>query len=454
MTPHIVIIGGGASGTLLAAHLLRSVAATSQHVRITLVEKCGEFGRGLAYSTHQACHVLNVRAQNMSAFPDDPEHFLRWLEQNGRGKAEPGEFVARGVYGQYLSELVASPQSGVRLHTVHQECVGISPRNGGVEVSLSDGSVLAAHHAVLATGFCQNAAPDNALENPWCGLQVTAPSKAVLLIGTGLTMIDKVLSYLNEGHKAPIYAMSRRGLLPQTHRATHPMKLSAADIPMGTSLTYSMRALRNIIRAHELAGGDWRDVVDGLRPHTQTLWRHLPSDSRRRFLRHLSTMWDVHRHRMPPQSAQKIADAQASGILRIIKGRLLEARKVDEGVTVTYRPSGGAEVAQLTAARAFDCRGFPRLRIPSDNILIQSLVDQQIARPDDLHLGLDFDWQCALVNGMGHASDVISGIGPITRGIFWESTAIPDIRVQAAQLAERLIVAAFERSRGKVTLPR
>ena len=441
MTLHVSIIGGGASGTLAAAHLLRR-RLSPQRLRITMIEKRDNVGFGVAYSTEQSCHLLNTRVHNMSAFPEDPHHFSRWLERAGLSEGNGPEFVARKVYGRYLSELVApepDAPSVPRLRIVKQECTGLRVHGHGVEVILADGTVLPSHFAVLATGYCRDDARETGLEDPWCGLADRDPAGPVVLVGTGLTMVDMVLSLLDAGQTGPIYALSRRGLLPQSHRLTKPLKLSAADIPIGSSFAYMFHWLRSTILMHEAKGGDWRDIIDGLRPHTQMLWRHLPEESRSRFLRHASSMWDTHRHRMPPSSASRIAEAQAAGLLRIVKGHFWKADQVADETTVTYRPSGEKGPAYLKASRAIDCRGFRRLSVPTSNRLIQFLLDNGLARPDSLNLSLDFDQHDALVDSRGESSSRIFGIGPVTRGTHWEITEVPDIREQAARLSQQLL---------------
>ena len=441
MTLHVTIIGGGASGTLAAAHLLRR-RLNPQNLRITIVEKRSDVGCGVAYSTDQSCHLLNTRVQNMSAFPDEPDHFARWLERQGLGSVDGSDFVPRKIYGRYLAELVAAEPNVPavpRLRILEQECTGLRVHDHGVEVALSDGSVLPSHFAILATGYCRDERCETGLDDPWSRPVRHDPAAPVVLVGTGLTMVDMVLSLLDAGQKGPIYALSRHALLPQRHAFTKPLKLSAADIPIGSSLAYMTHWLRLTIRIHQAAGGDWRDVIDGLRPHTQVLWRHLPDESRRRFLRHASSMWDTHRHRMPPSSAARIAEAKATGLLQIIRGRFKDARRTERGTVVTYRPSGSTKLALLEASRAIDCRGFRRLILPTQNRLVQSMLDGGLARMDRLNLGLDFDEDNVLIDGNGCAVPRIFGIGPITRGARWEITAVPDIREQAARLAELLL---------------
>ncbi len=441
MTLHIVIIGGGASGTLAAAHLLRQRSEPRQ-LRLTLVEANHDIGCGIAYSTTESCHILNTRVQNMSAFPDQPDHFARWLQCEGYPSSDGMSFVSRKVYGRYLSELIATDNDQTevpRLTIMRQECTALKVHDHGVEVRLADGSVIPCHHAVLATGYCRSITGETALEDPWQPGFDQPHDKPVVLVGTGLTMVDMVLSLLKRGHKGPIYALSRKGLLPQPHKITKPLKLTAADIPFGTSLSYLLRWLRSTIRQHVATGGDWRDVIDGMRPHTQALWRHLPQDSRARFLRHASSLWDTHRHRLPPESAARIEEALAGGQLKLIRGSFKAADRVDGVTHVAYRPSGHQQAVQIVAGRAIDCRGFRRLTPPIDLPLVSSLLDDGLAVIDPLGLGLMFDQDDALLDTAGRGNSRILGIGPLTRAVHWEITAVPDIREQAARIATRLL---------------
>lgn len=441
MTLHVTIIGGGASGTLAAAHLLQR-RLSPQRLRITIVEAREDVGCGIAYSTDQSCHLLNTRVHNMSAFPEDPGHFSRWLQAEGTGSGEDLDFVPRKTYGRYLADLLASDSetsSVPRLRIMKQECVALRVHDHGVEINLANGSILPSHFAILATGFCRDDRQEPGLDNPWSRTLDHDPAAPVILVGTGLTMVDMTLSLLDAGQTGPIYAISRRGLLPQPHRVTKPLKLSAADIPIGSSAAYMLHWLRITIRSHEAAGGDWRDVMDGLRPHTQLVWRHLPPESRRRFIRHASSLWDTHRHRMPPSSAARLDEARSSGLLQVVKGHYCATERTEFGAAVTYRPSGTGRSVTLAGSHAIDCRGFRRLSLPTPNRLLHSMLQGGLARLDALSLGLDFDHHDALVDDEGQSSSRIFGIGPITRGTHFEITAVPDIREQAARLAEMLL---------------
>ena len=97
---HVVIVGGGASGVLLACHLLPRLP---DNIRVTLIEKNPAIGRGIAYGTADPAHLLNVRAANMSAFPDDPDHFWRWLQVTNLAVADSDRFcfVSPGLWALY-----------------------------------------------------------------------------------------------------------------------------------------------------------------------------------------------------------------------------------------------------------------------------------------------------------------------------------------------------------------
>lgn len=443
VSSHVLIIGGGASGVLLAAHLLRR---RDLRFRVTLVEKRATLGRGVAYATAEPSHLLNTRALSMSAFVEDPEHFLRWLgPARGDVAADPLRFVRREVYGRYLSDLVSpwrAPGGDGRLHTLWGEVVALSSGRRGVLARLADGQTVSADFAALATGH-EGLAQDGPLSDPWRSPGVVGPDASVLLLGAGLTMVDQVLSLLDSGHRGPIRALSRRGLLPQTHARTPPVRLELGKAPPAAALVPLSRWLRGVAREAEAAGGDWRDVVDAMRGQAQGLWIAMPEATRRRFLRHARPWWDTHRHRMPPESADRLREAISAGRLRIERGRFLEARAHHDDsargpITALWRRWGGRGVEALVVDRILDCRGLLRDPETLASRLTRALLDSGQARVDALRLGLDVAPDGALRSADGAASALIFAIGPAAKAAFWESTAIPEIRAQARALSDRL----------------
>lgn len=441
--PHVAIIGAGASGVVMAAHLLSNTRAG---FRVFLIEAQGnagrKLGRGVAYSTENPDHVLNTRASNMSAFPNDPAHFQRWLDLQ-RLEEKGTQFVRRSTYGAYLGSLL-QPWLGSepveRLRLIPEEVLALDDLGGKVALTLSGGATLQADYAILATGHViARDTSGGVISGAWDAPAPIAADTTVVIIGSGLSMVDNVLSLLAGGHRGQIISLSRRGLLPRGHGPVEPCEIATADIPWGQPLSQVLRWLRGRIAARVAADGTWRDEVDGLRPHVAQLWRSLPIPARARFLRHGAPWWDVHRHRIPPASQAVIEAAIASGLLRIEKGHFLGAARCADGqITARYRRDINAAESRFTAGRVIDCRGIRRDAGKNASALVQHLLSSGQARLDPLRIGLDVDAQTQVIGADGQPSPRLMAIGPASRATFWEITAIPDIRQQAARLADRL----------------
>jgi len=247
-----------------------------------------------------------------------------------------------------------------------------------------------------------------------------------------------VLSLLREGHRGPIVAMSRRGLMAKAHRRTAPIALQEDDVPFGASAATLLRWLRRRIATHRADGGDWRSVLDAIRPFSQRLWRELPPASQRSFLEHARAWWDVHRHRMAPEVEARITQAIGDGQLTVTAAKLLGTEGGAHGARVRYRRRGRAEIGSLEVGAIVDCTGIVRDPRATTNPAVRSLFDQGLARPDRLRIGMEISSDCAVVRADGIASQRLFAIGPLTRAAFWEIIAIPDIRNQCAGLADQL----------------
>lgn len=439
MGNHVAIIGGGFSGALLAINLLRHGGP-----RATLIERRRLAGEGIAYGDADPSHLLNVRAANMSAFPDEPDHFVRWLEDRGQPGAS-GTFVARKLYGSYLRELLDSARiaNPGRLTIIQGSAHDINCNGDTVVVLLDNGDLVGADHAVLAIGNLPPHAPpglDQAAiasgcyygdpwgQNPAKGLRA---GDEVLILGTGLTMVDMVQKLQSSGFTGRITALSRRGLLPRAHGGQKAFR-RIQDRP-GTKVSSLVAAVRT--RAGQVG---WRNAVDELRPFTQSLWRAANADQRGRFLRHLRPWWDVHRHRIAPAVADSLDRLIAQGQLRVIAAKAVQFAPAKGGLEVTYRLRGqGAEQA-ATFARVINCLGPQGDLNRSSDPLLRRLLARDLLRPDPAQLGIDVDAQHRVVGASGSVSDRLLAVGPMTRGAFWEIVAVPDIRVQTWSLARRL----------------
>jgi len=438
----IVIVGGGATGVILAAHLMK---VAGNGFRVTLIEKCEEVGRGLAYSTALPDHRLNVTIERMSAYADDPLHFSRWFRaEHPDSRIDSQFFAERSEYGRYLSQLfgglLASEAGTGRLRRIRGECLSIQPAGSGLEVQLSDGTSLAAHVVVLATGH----APDGLSELPVAmrlGSSEDAPvdpKSRVVILGSGLSMIDTWLSLRHRGHVGEILAISRRGLLPLPHAATrNPIRLDVADIPLGTELSYFVRWFAELIEETERAGGDWRDVIDGIRPFNRQIWRDWPATAKRRFLEHTKAWWDIHRHRIPADIHVRAEKAIEAGELKLLAAKAVGAKERDDGsIELSLRRRGATTVEAMSCSRVYDCSGFTKDISGTSAEPLRSLFQQGLVRTDPLRISLDVTTDCSVVDAAGRPSAKLFAAGPLTRGAFFEIDAVPDIRLQAARLVE------------------
>ena len=450
--PKVAIIGAGFSGTLLALHLLRRCP---QPVHIVLMERHARFGRGQAYATGNASHLLNVPAGRMSGFRDQPEHFVAWLLRQPDGAALAAQgFVPRRHFGTYvrhlLSEEMQRPENAGRLDLLRGDVLGLSETASGLTLALDGDRALAADMAVLAIGNFPPAPPPGAAPgfldgrlyrpDPWSpdALAGLAPDAPVLLIGTGLTMVDAVVSLLDQRHRGPIHALSRRGLLPRRHSPAGRPGPDAAVTALPATLVELARSLHREARQAIARGEDWRPVIDRLRPFTHDIWQSLSPADKARFLRHLRPWWDVHRHRMAGVVADRIEAALAAGQLQRHTGRIQCLREQDGLAALTYRRRHDGALRTLTGAVVVNCAGpgcdYDRIAHP----LVRDLLDAGLARPDALRLGLDVTATGSLRDRRGAISRRLFAVGPVTRAAFWEMTAVPDIRRQCESLAEHI----------------
>jgi uncharacterized NAD(P)/FAD-binding protein YdhS len=452
--PTIAVIGAGFSGTALSLWLQSSCPVGT---RIYLIERGHRFAAGRAYATENPSHLLNVPAGRMSMFPDLPQDFVRWLRQQPTsrlGDVVPDEqaFVPRRLFGAYLQDRLAASLSDTRassLELVHDEVVRAEEGAEKVTLHLASGAKLNADIAVVASGNAHplpvhpNVAMLDAAGlwrgNPWtpAAFAGLAPDAPVLLVGSGLTMVDTVVALLDAGHTGPIHALSRHGLLPHRHVSPEVAPV-ALPTPLPAGLAPLMRLVRSEIARSQTAGTDWRPVIDALRPFTQNLWRGLSVSERGRFLRHLRAFWDVHRHRIAPTVADRIQAALASKQLHIHAGRIIGLDVEDARASVTFRDRITGAECSLQAACVIDCTGPGADVTQSTDPLMQTLLRAGIARPDPLRLGLDVAADGAVLTRSGAPSSRLFAIGPLTKGASWEMTAVQELRTQCRDLAHVL----------------
>ena len=398
-----------------------------------LIEGGGRAGRGIAYSTIEPAHLLNVRAEGMSAWAGEPEHFAKRFEAEGGHRKG---FAQRRLFGRYLGDILDDAIASGCTDVVHHSAIGTERTNGHWRILLDDGSSIEAEAVALAIG---NQEPDELpafagaenrfIPNPWgeqarCAVADLASNGGdALLVGTGLTMVDLVLSLESAGHRGGILALSRRGQIPRSHGDFEAVTVDAGEIPHGR-----VGAIWRWLRRRSAEVG-WRAAIDSLRPHSHDLWQSLDAGERRRFLRHARPWWDVHRHRIAPQVAATIARLVAEGRLESMAGRLLGSQASSDGLEVELRRRGWAASQRRIFAYAFNCTGPLHSMAHTRDPLLSSVLESRQARADDLGIGLEVDEN-------SRAGERLWALGPLTKGRYWEIIAVPDIRDQAALVAD------------------
>jgi uncharacterized NAD(P)/FAD-binding protein YdhS len=382
----------------------------------------------------------------MSAFARDPDHFLRWARARIGAEATPEAFLPRRYYGEYLADLLDGGGVGgrrARIDRVRGSVVDLV-EGDGTRLELSDGTSIRADRVVLALGNPRPRDPPveegaafydspRYTASPWTdgALDAIALDADVLLVGTGLTMYDVALSLRRRGHKGTIHALSRHGLLPRSHGG-RPL-----EAPRGPSAEHWLSlppTARSLLRAMRIVckgmGGEWRGVVDSLRGLTPLLWSRMNERERTRFMTRVRPYWDVHRHRAPAQVDTEIRILLEQGHLRVHAGRLRAWREDPTGVTGTF------DRQELHVAHVVNCTGADGDIQRSIDPLVRSLISRGLVVRDPLGLGVETTDEGALFDAMGRPSSCLYTLGTWRRAARWESTAIPEIRLQAERLAE------------------
>jgi uncharacterized NAD(P)/FAD-binding protein YdhS len=447
----IVIIGGGFSGTLLAVRLLRTAAR--ERVRLRVIERRARLGDGVAYALAPYPYLLNVPAGRMSASADAPGEFLDFVRRRDP-LASGDDFVPRSWYGDYLRELLdaAAAATGVVFDVVRGEARDLIPDDttGGFRVRLQDDGELSADQVVLCTGAPpatlswiaeSEPTPAGYSADPYTVPADFTAARSLLVVGTGLTMADIALAAAAQNPDLRILALSRHGLLPLTQAAGHgsqgvaPERIEAL---IGLRPDRLTRAVRQLADELQRAGGDWRDVVMSLRPVVARIWGTWSEGDRRRFLRHLRLYWDIHRHRMPPQTAVRVQELMASGHLRIQAGSLRAIEPDSGALRARWKPRGSVVEASERFDQIVNCTGAncPVNRWPDP--LVQALFARGLAASDPLGLGLELHDLGALVDARGMVHRHLHYLGPMLRAQHWEATAVLELRSHVEKLAVAL----------------
>ena len=438
MNKRVLIVGGGFSGALCAVHLLRSTG-----LWVLLAEPRTLLGKGPSFSPPSDDMVLNVPADRMGAFAHNQEGFEQWLSTRPVPPAVVDDvFVSRSTYGEYLQttlleELSKHEKSGRFVH-VRKEVVSARIFKRTILADLSTGDTVSADTLVLACGTLPRAQQTSGpmiFGDPWfdkrwisAAEEATIDSNPALIIGTGLTAVD-VATYLLRRTSRPVVMISRRGLLPLSHAPT-PRSAVAPDLKTG-----SLRSLMKQVRSAARDAENWCDLMESIRPIGTELWKGLELTDRRRFIRHVSSYWNAHRHRIPPSVRAELDAARVSGRLSVLAGRVTSLDYRNGAVEAGYVPRGSTQSVLERVSFSINCTGPAENPESAESELFRSLLDQKLIASDPTGIGLLMQ---ASYRAQSNGPVPIYTIGHWLRGDRWESSAVRELRVQAAELAAQI----------------
>jgi uncharacterized NAD(P)/FAD-binding protein YdhS len=459
-TLEIAIVGAGFSGIMTAYHLIKDA---SSPISIHIINPPHTFGRGAAYSTQTLKHLLNVPAAKMSALHDDPNHFLNWIHQlpqyNAVNKDTLGKtFLPRKLYGDYFNSLwkeaLENKRADTQVEFIHDVATDIDKKDGRYQIQLQSTAPISADTVVLATG---NETPSNPsipneaffqsksyVQNPWL-TDVTARVKAgqnILILGNGLTMVDLIISIMSTGYKGQIHTLSPSGFAVLPHRHNH---LEYKDFVNELTEPYKLNDIYSKFRKHHRllykVGLSVEPLVDSLRPLTHKIWGALSLADKKTFIKDLRTPWGKVRHRLAPQLFDYIQSLRLKNDLIIHKGKLNDIKEGPDGISINYQSKTTGKAETLSVGLVVNCTG-PHIDITkSEDPLLQALVAKGMIQPDQLRIGMDVTDQWLLKDAYGNENSGLYTLGGNLRGLLWETTAVPELKTQSAQLAKRILAA-------------
>jgi uncharacterized NAD(P)/FAD-binding protein YdhS len=419
----IAIVGGGASGLLVALNLARK---SQDSLHITIVEPRNVLGEGIAYSTQDEGHVLNVPAGRMSAFMDHPEHFMQWMG------CDKNTFAPRRAYARYLQETLQSLDlSKIKLRHIQDKAISVAQEGAEWKVVVAGGEELFANAVVLAIGHGESfqipgvgkdLTSKRYLADPW-RLTVSAVDGHLIGIGTGLTFIDHALTHIRRNSTNTVTGISRNGLIPEAHLAHRADPLEVPSIARENP-----EEMRRFIEEAD----DWRAAQDGIRHQLPDIWHRWSEQMKASFLNHDLRWWNVHRHRLAPEIAEEVRLAIDSGRIRVVKSGVSGVKEIDDGITVELSTG-----ESLKGDALVNCLGY---RVAGEESLIETLIASGLAQEGPLGLGVKTDYpRFNLLDGNGRPQENVFVIGPVLFGERFETTAIPELREQADLIAGQLL---------------
>nr|WP_294773694.1 FAD/NAD(P)-binding protein [uncultured Flavobacterium sp.] len=452
----IGIIGAGFSGTMTAVQLIEK---SDSPFEIIIINERETLNKGFAYNPYSDKHLLNVISGKMSAFPDQPDHFLDWVMTKDAFKDKDNvlianSFLPRKLYGEYLvsiwdNALKVAQSKNINVTVIDSFVVDLQTQDLTVTLWLDNNQVITVDDCVITSGnqiprnpkiknvdFYQS---KNYFQNPWKAnsVQNTNPDLPVLIIGNGLTMVDTVIGLIEQGFKNEIYSISPNGfnILPHRHNGLKYTKLGE-ELREDMNLTDLVSLVNKHIKTVRSYGATAEPVIDSLRPFTQNIWKRFTAEEKKIFMSRLRHLWGVARHRIPIHTHDKLQQLRIDGKLNINSGKLLNLTETNGFIRVEYFDKKDNVVKTLKVSRVINCTGPETDLMNTENCFLKNCLLKGILKQDFLKLGIVTNTDTfQVINSHEKAQPHLFTIGCNLKGELWESTAVNELRSQAEKLA-------------------
>jgi uncharacterized NAD(P)/FAD-binding protein YdhS len=454
------IIGGGFSGALTAVHLINK---TKYPLKIIVINEDQAIAKGIAYQPYSNKHLLNVITSKMSAFVNEPDHFLEWVMKQKSYKDKDrtllaNSFLPRIIYGEYLNDiweqaLKLAVIKNIDVSIINSSVAEIDTANEGIQLKLANANTFTVGQCIIATGNQLPRNPEiensnfynhtNYYQNPWAieSVQNTTNQFPILIIGNGLTMVDTLLGLQEHGYNGEIFSISPNGfnILPHRHNGLKYTKL-VEELKEDIRLYDLVKLVNKHINIVREVGATAEPVIDSLRPYTQSIWKSFTESEKQQFMSRLRHLWGVARHRIPIHTHDKIQQLRIDHKLHIKSGKLINLSANEESITATYYDKKEKVVKQINVSRIINCTGPESDFTKLDNNFLKKSIEKGIIIQDNLKLGLHTDTDTFQVfNAAGKRHANLYTLGANLRGELWESTAVNELRGQTEKLAEMLL---------------
>jgi uncharacterized NAD(P)/FAD-binding protein YdhS len=259
---------------------------------------------------------------------------------------------------------------------------------------------------------------------------------SVVILGTGLSAVDVILTLRELGWMGRIHAISRHGWYPHAHfRGIEYPEFPPSGVDLATLGLDDLYALisEHCSILHE-RNANPAIIVDKLRPHTQRIWSGFSRDERVTFAKEHAARWNVFRHRIAPVIHAQLTGSQLTGQLRI-RAATIEKLESSQDQVVVQLADGESIAGDLVINATGPSTRFTATR----STLLRNLLRRGVVAPDETDMGIRVDLDHTVLNSEGERSLWLLALGPMLRGTYWETIAVPELRTQARRVAETVL---------------